>query len=458
MLDVAESVEAVASEPVALDAVARADDLATTDDPAAAPGTIDDTPSELVAAVGEAPVDETATVELAAAATSAPVEDVAVAAPRETTPPVADGAQTIEDKAGFQAQRTADLLRRFRPGQNIDAELAAYEAAQSVGPGGAETPAVEPSVDAVAVDAAQDETTPAESIAAEAAQPVDAPVASKPAPLPTLTWRSAAAPVEPAGVAPEPVVADGAEAEPVAEAEPEPVAAEVEPEPLAAEVAVEAEPVAAEPEPVAVEVEPEPVAAELAVAAEPVFDEAEPVAAEAAPVVAEPEPIAASAEAVAELAADPEPTPEPVAPELAAAAAAPVAPEVPAEPGPVAPPARDDRILQPTWQIFAPDASPAVGPLDGTVPPVAPVQPPAAASGAPQWPVRPDQVESPAMALLAKRAGGEPSEGLWAASAQEVMARPAGAPAPTGVQPCSSCGLSLSATARFCRRCGTRQG
>jgi ribosomal protein L40E len=28
----------------------------------------------------------------------------------------------------------------------------------------------------------------------------------------------------------------------------------------------------------------------------------------------------------------------------------------------------------------------------------------------------------------------------------------------SGVQPCSSCGLSLSATARFCRRCGTRQG
>jgi ribosomal protein L40E len=64
------------------------------------------------------------------------------------------------------------------------------------------------------------------------------------------------------------------------------------------------------------------------------------------------------------------------------------------------------------------------------------------------------------MALLANRKAGSPSDALWAASAQEVLARPAAAPASvvTGVQPCSSCGLSLSATARFCRRCGTRQG
>jgi ribosomal protein L40E len=33
----------------------------------------------------------------------------------------------------------------------------------------------------------------------------------------------------------------------------------------------------------------------------------------------------------------------------------------------------------------------------------------------------------------------------------------ASAPTPTA-QPCVSCGLSLSANARFCRRCGTRQG
>jgi hypothetical protein len=125
-------------------------------------------------------------------------------------------------------------------------------------------------------------------------------------------------------------------------------------------------------------------------------------------------------------------------------------------------PPREDRIPQPTWQVFAPDAAPAVGrPVDGAVPPVAPVQPPVTAD--PQWPVRPDQAESPAMALLANRAHRSSSDALWAASAQEVLARPPipapGAAVPTaGVQPCSSCGLSLSATARFCRRCGTRQG
>ena len=52
-------------------------------------------------------------------------------------------------------------------------------------------------------------------------------------------------------------------------------------------------------------------------------------------------------------------------------------------------------------------------------------------------------------------------EALWAASAQELTAVPAdpgqGKPA-GGIQPCVSCGLSLSANARFCRRCGARQG
>ena len=37
---------------------------------------------------------------------------------------------TVEGKTDVLVSRTADLLRRFRPGQNIDAELAAYEAAQ----------------------------------------------------------------------------------------------------------------------------------------------------------------------------------------------------------------------------------------------------------------------------------------------------------------------------------------
>ena len=53
---------------------------------------------------------------------------------------------------------------------------------------------------------------------------------------------------------------------------------------------------------------------------------------------------------------------------------------------------------------------------------------------------------------------------LWAASAREVLTgrRPGRQPRPPSrrsrAQPCVSCGLSLSANARFCRRCGTRQG
>jgi hypothetical protein len=42
---------------------------------------------------------------------------------------------------------------------------------------------------------------------------------------------------------------------------------------------------------------------------------------------------------------------------------------------------------------------------------------------------------------------------FWEASAREV----ASAAAQVGVQSCGQCGLSLSANARFCRRCGTRQ-
>jgi ribosomal protein L40E len=42
---------------------------------------------------------------------------------------------------------------------------------------------------------------------------------------------------------------------------------------------------------------------------------------------------------------------------------------------------------------------------------------------------------------------------FWDASAREVAA----AAANIGVQSCGQCGLSLSANARFCRRCGTRQ-
>jgi hypothetical protein len=189
------------------------------------------------------------------------------------------------------------------------------------------------------------------------------------------------------------------------------------------------EPVATQPQPVvpAPEPEPEPLVAAAAVEPEPVpVPEAEPL------VAAQPEPA---------VVAEPLPQPEPIA-----ASAEPSLPE----------PVREDRVEQPTWRIFAPEPGGAT-PLP---PAPEPIVPPPLPSGSPQWPARPDLAESPAMALLANRRAGGTDAGLWAASAQEVLAPPSSAlPGPTsGVQPCSNCGLSLSATARFCRRCGTRQG
>jgi hypothetical protein len=324
----------------------------------------------------------------ASAPTSAPAEIEAPAAAAaeasetaetfEQAPAMEAFPETLEGRASELADHTAGLFGRFRPGQNIDAELAAFEA-QLEGP---EAPDEADAADAIT---AADRLEHAETL------PPAWPEA-EPEPLVAAAWP------EPD---PELVAAAWPEPEPdtiLAAAELESIAAEPEPEP----VAYEAEPVVAyEPEP-----EPEPV-----VAYEP-----------------EPEPVAAA----------PEVEPEPVA----------------AEPEP----SRTDRIEQPTWRIFAPDQNAPAGgqPIEAPVAP-SPLAPPPAASAEPQWPVQPDAQDSPSMALLTNRARVS-SDALWAASSQEVLA-PAVGPvaATTSVQPCSSCGLSLSATARFCRRCGTRQ-
>ena len=193
-----------------------------------------------------------------------------------------------------------------------------------------------------------------------------------------------------------------AEVEP--EPEPEPVVAEVEPEP--------------EPEPVVAEVEPEP--------------EPEPVVAEVEP---EPEPVVAEVE--------PEPEPEPPQP------IRPIAPiretilHLPAEP-------REAPAEEPP-AVAAADESPEVaarraqldllglGDADRAGAAQQPAVLPYRSRGAAAGPIE-----------LAARAGGA---GFWEASAREV----AGAAANIGVQNCGQCGLSLSASARFCRRCGTRQ-
>ena len=161
----------------------------------------------------------------------------------------------------------------------------------------------------------------------------------------------------------------------------------------------------------------------------------------------EPEPIAAEA--------TPEPVPAEALPEPVAAEAAAPPEAAPAE----GPRPREDVVEQPTWRIFAPDQNaPAVDPPTVQVP-VVPGPEPLQASAAPEWPARPEFTESPSMALLANRSR-QSSDALWAASSRELLSTASGpaASAPAGVQPCSSCGLSLSANARFCRRCGTRQG
>ncbi len=163
-----------------------------------------------------------------------------------------------------------------------------------------------------------------------------------------------------------------------------------------------------------------------AVAAEPELVAAEPVAAEPEPVAAEPDLVAAEPDLAAE--------PEPVAAE----------PERVAAGDPL-----EDRVEQPVWQITAPDEA-ATEPqaTNGYAPPPT-------FTVEPQWPTAPTDN----LAFLRR---SRPDEDVWTASAKEMLAAgpapAAGARGPVAIQSCTSCGLSLSATARFCRRCGTRQG
>ena len=105
-----------------------------------------------------------------------------------------------------------------------------------------------------------------------------------------------------------------------------------------------------------------------------------------------------------------------------------------------------------TWRICGRN-SVAPAPANGVELPTAePQWPPK-----PEWPAPQASTGLPFLGRPVQPEGGV--ESLWAASNRELVATP---PAPGrtagGIQPCISCGLSLSATARFCRRCGTLQG
>jgi hypothetical protein len=194
--------------------------------------------------------------------------------------------------------------------------------------------------------------------------------------------------------------------------------------------------------------------------------EPEPLAAEAEPVAAEPEPEPVAAEP------EPEPAiPAPLAPEPEPAIPAPLAPEPEPEPIAAAQPPQDI-VEQPVWLSVAPDpdATPGVE-APSAEPGLA-----AAASATPDWPSQPEwpsQPQWPSARTATPRPNtilGRPVvpsggiDALWAASSRDVLAPPlASAPTPLGqqvpaaAQPCVNCGLSLSSTARFCRRCGTAQ-
>lgn len=129
-----------------------------------------------------------------------------------------------------------------------------------------------------------------------------------------------------------------------------------------------------------------------------------------------------------------------------------------------------DIVEQPTWRITAPDgpgAAPAGRPgEDNGAVPLQAGKSPNQVPATPRWPAQPEwptatSTSAPGLPFLGRPAmpqGG--IDALWAASNQELAAAAPtpGRPAANGIQPCVSCGLSLSANARFCRRCGTVQG
>ena len=118
----------------------------------------------------------------------------------------------------------------------------------------------------------------------------------------------------------------------------------------------------------------------------------------------------------------------------------------PTEAGPTRSVHRDDHVETPVWRIVAPDG-PSTSPPSLTPPAPGPVWPPrptasAAPGPGPEWPAA-----APAQPIQVRGA-----EAVWAQSSRDVLNRPE-----TGVQACVNCGLPLSATARFCRRCGSNQ-
>jgi hypothetical protein len=372
------------------------------------------------------------------------------AAPVVETEPVALAEAPVES-ADFWAHPFTGFAPVIEPTNGHDPDAPVAAAAATDAPTVEDAPIAEPDLEQIAraVSPLEDVATAPAAATYEPAWPLEVPPAIETSPVEVTAEARATLPVDvPADVPADIQVEVAASAPAEAPAEPPvPVAdptSDVRADELAARTSrllgrlrvqprSAASAVGAQPEPV-VEARPEP----------PVERAAEP----------EPEP-------VAELAPEPEPElapePEPVA-ELAPEPTAYVAPEpnVPAI----------DRIEMPGWPTAAAPAwRSATPPVPAIQPPPAPSVPlqanarPARVPGeAPQWPapLRPG-VDLSVPAPWASRAAARDA-GLWIASAQEVTAVSSQSAVPGGVQSCVSCGLSLSATARFCRRCGSPQG
>ena len=347
----------------------------------------------------------------------------------------------LEVEAGVPAEATAEptpsvashpALLGLQPGQSLDDAIAAYEASLLL------AEAV-PAPEAVA----ESDIAAELSLVGESGPDVD---------VPSVVWETQTTDEIVAG--PEAAAEVVAETAPIAE--PEAIAEDVAhqfPDILDAAEAVAGPDVDGEPiaSPAVEEVtevlaaaEPEAIAEPGAIAEAAIEPEAiaepEPEAVEPAPeAVAEPEPVIA-------------PEPEPVAVVGSPVSIAPVAPVAAPEPAPIAATAAPAQPVAaapaPGWLTVAPD--------DDSTP---------VAASRPAWPTsnRPPL----AGATLAGRAMmlDDNAADLWAASAREVLqggpqagSAPGAGPASVPMaRPCVGCGLSLSASARFCRRCGTRQ-
>ena len=124
--------------------------------------------------------------------------------------------------------------------------------------------------------------------------------------------------------------------------------------------------------------------------------------------------------------------------------AEPHSPDAPLEPQPIA--AAADSVVQPVWRVPAePAASPPQWPTGPRWPTGVPARTIAAQEAVPV----------DALAALMARTS---TDAMWAASSREILLPAAMVPSVAAVQSCGNCGISLSAHARFCRRCGTPQG